>query len=211
MPPTRYYDPTHEYPQHPPTKHTRTLWVAGNVTHIRLSPPALTYVLEEAHRLGYIRKPTYQGNDSHRYLSIFLNYAIAAQPGTYPFIDTRPPHIRAQDPYYIQANRPLPWSYELPKEEKQDITLQVNPLTAAYFHLVTQHHQIPILGPRYAQQPIPRRPVAGTIAAVLEAIGLQWLTPSYPYPPAPESLYPAPFRQRTHILKRVTHYTELEF
>lgn len=198
MPPTRYYDPAFEYPQHPPIKHTRTLWVAGTSTHIRLSPTAHAYLLDQAYQLWYIRKPTDEGRDSHRYLSIFINYAIAAQPSTYPFTDTRPPHIRSQDLAYIQANKPLPWSYELPAHEKVSLNLRINPLTAAYFHLVTQHHQIPILGPRYAQQPIPRRAAAGTVAAVLEAIGLGWLTPSYPYPPAPESLYPAPFRRLPH-------------
>jgi hypothetical protein len=159
-----------------------------------------------------MRKPSAQGQDSHRYLSLFVNYAIAAQPGTYPFTDTRPEHIRAQDLQYIQANKPLPWSYELSAHEKIDITLRVNPLTAAYFHLVTQHHQIPILGPRYAQQPIPRRPTAGTVAAVLEAIGLGWLTPSYPFPQAPESLYPAPFAAATGAYKHTrAKQTELEF
>lgn len=195
MPPTIYHDPlTDLYPQYPPRNHTRSMWAEGNRTHIRLSPLALDNLLHTAHDLWYIRKPTRDAQDTHRYLSVFVNYAIAAQPGTYPFMDTRPPHIRAQDLTLIQANQPLPWSYELPAHEKISVNLRIHPLTFSWFHLTTQLHLISIPGHRYAQQRIPKRAVAGTIAVILEAIGLGWLTPSHPFPQAPEFLYPAPFK-----------------
>jgi len=205
--PTQDHDHDHDHdnnePHYPymfplniPTPSTTTLRIFGSGTNtlIRLSPTAYTQLLDTAHSLGYIRDPT--AHTAHRYLSVFVNY-IALYPHCYPYEDTRPTPYTTNDTALqsISPSLAAPWNLDLPYEEQQETRLSIGPLTRIYFHQLQLYHRIPSRYPHSRVDTVPRTPQHSTPQAILEAIFLGWLTPSFPFPYAPTPLIPRPFKR----------------